>query len=302
MGINTSDNVVDLDATIDSANRDQEPPYVAALNRIASNFEQDGSTAPTLIGDAVGFSAKSLVELLLGTDSEYSDVASGMSATSEGDFFYIDNGTVSVNGLTHYDIYINDGVTGGLVQSNNTRMGHFDRIENSLNIMKAYADDNGLDIQTDLLFSFIQGQSDSGDYVSNTGYTRAYADVLSELIERLNNTADNILGQDVNIIAVIGQQAGDYVSQSQLEYVASSSNSYLGALEGSYQREHPEAIDYQTGNIILDNGSPSTDVTHLNPIGYNLLGQDTGQIMYEILTGQRQEDEFISINDIAKLI
>lgn len=260
-----------------------EPPLIAALNRMSANFERDGFLAPTLVGALAGVSGKSLVELYLDSGDRYTSAVEGLAATADADFFYVRN-DIS-NG---FDIYLNQSGNAVKVRSQTTEPKHFDGVIDSLRAIKMAADDGGYIVTDKLLFSFIQGQGDTRMYASKT-----YSDLMGDLVAKIDAAADSIFGKDVEIITVMGQSRNPYVSKEQLHFVASTPNSYLGALESPYQAENSSAYNYISGQTL------GTVNSHLNSLGYNLLGQETGDVLYKAFMAATSEDDFIRMDSVA---
>lgn len=260
-----------------------EPPLIGALNRMAADFERNGLTAPTIVGAIDGVSGKSIVELYLGSADKYADKAAGLATTPDGGFFYLFNATSN-----RYEIYLNQHGSAVNVRSGTTEPNHFDRVITSFQAIKTAADNGGYTVTDKLLFSFIQGASDT----KNTG-TKTYSDLMVDLVAKVDAAADQIFGKDIEIVTVMGQSRNPYVSKEQLHFVASTPNSYLGALGAPYQAENSSSYNYVTGQVT------GTSPTHLNALGYNLLGQETGDALYKALTGTDDEDNFIRIDSVA---
>lgn len=259
-----------------------EAPYISALNRMAADFARDGRTPPTLVGVMDAVSGKPLLALYLGSSDRAGSVADGLARTPPGGFFYVPAGAGG-----SYDAYLN--ANGRAVQV--AKMGYepnfFDGILRSFEEIRTIADRGGYRITDRLLFSFIQGQADRRDYG-----TTSYSDLLVALVARIDAAADRIFGQDITVVTVMGQTRNAYVSKQQLHFVASTRNSFLGALEFPYQAENPDAWDYLAGRKLGNNP------THLNELGYSLLGQETGDVLYGALTGTADEDDFLRIAGI----
>lgn len=260
-----------------------EPPLISALNRMAANFSRDGITAPTLVGAMEGVSGQPLVKLYLGSTDKYASTSDGLLATADGEFFYTFDAS-----RNRFDIYLNQGGTAVTVSSDDIEPNHFDKVIASFHAIKAAADNGGYTITDRLLFSFIQGQGDTKDYASKT-----YSSLLSDLVARIDAAADHIFGKDIEIVTVMGQSRNPYVSKQQLHFVATTPNSYLGALEAPYQAENSSVHNYITGQ------TSGRVASHLNPLGYNMLGQETGDVLYKALIGSADEDDFIRIDSVS---
>ena len=260
-----------------------EPPLVAALNRMSANFERDGLQAPTFVGAIEGVSGKSLAELYLGSADKYVNTAAGLTATADGELFYLYNSSSK-----NFDIYLNQNSAAVKVRSYATEPKHFDNVIASFQAIKAAADNGGYAVTDKLLFSFIQGQGDRQMYASKT-----YSDLFGDLVAKVDAAADRVFGKDIEIVTVMGQSRNQYVSKEQLHFVASTPNSYLGALESPYQAENSSAYNFVTG---ITTGAVTS---HLNSLGYNILGQETGDVLYKVLTGTADEDNFIRIDSVA---
>lgn len=260
-----------------------EPPLIGALNRMAENFHRDGITTPTLVGAMEGVSGKPLVQLYLGSADKYASTLDGLLATADGGFFYTFDASRG-----RFDIYLNQNGTAVNVNSDDVEPNHFDKVIAEFNAIKTAADNGGYTITDQLLFSFIQGQGDTKNYASKT-----YSSLLSDLVARIDAAADQIFGKDIEIVTVMGQSRNPYVGKQQLHFVATTTNSYLGALEAPYQAENSSVHNYITGQTSGRVGS------HLNSLGYNMLGQETGDVLYKALMGSADEDDFIRIDSVA---
>lgn len=265
------------------ASSQHEPQLIAAINRMAANFERDSVPAPTLVGAIDGVSGKSLVELFLGSNDKYASTAEGLAATHDAEFFYLHNGAKN-----SYDIYLNENGNAVQVRNQAVEPKHFDGVISSLKSIKEAADLGGYSVTDKLLFSFIQGQGDTRPYAS-----KSYSDLMVDLVARIDAAADHIFGKDIDIVTVMGQSRNPYVSKEQLHFIANTPNSYLGALESPYQAENSATYNYITGQT---RGKASS---HLNSLGYNLLGQETGDVLYKALMGTADEDDFIRIDSLA---
>lgn len=265
------------------ANNKAEPPLIGALNRMAANFYRDGIAAPTLVGAMAGVSGKPLVKLYLGSTDKYASTSDGLVATTDGEFFYIHNSSRST-----FDIYLNQKGYAVKVSSDSTEPKHFDGVIASLQAIKTAADNGSYTVTDKLLFSFIQGQGDTKNYASKT-----YSSLLSDLVSKIDAAADQIFGKDIEIVTVMGQSRNPYVSKQQLHFVATTQNSYLGALEAPHQAENSSVYNYVTGQ------TTGRVASHLNALGYNMLGQETGDVLYKALMGTADEDGFIRIDSVA---
>jgi Ca2+-binding RTX toxin-like protein len=259
-----------------------ERPIVSMLNTIAANYHQDGAAAPILAGFATGTSGKPLLSLFLDSQDRYVDLAGGLASTVNGGFFYLQNITTG-----RFEIYLNDGGKARIALTTTYEPNLFDPVVSSLRDIKMLADQAGLNITDRLVFSFIQGQSDSSDRAGVT-----YSEQLKMLVAKVDSTAERILGKEIDTVSVIGQTRDSYPANEQFRFVANTTGSYLGALEFPYQVDHPASLDWRTGQ------STSLGNTHLNELGYNLLGQETGHVIYDILTGRRHEDDFIRVSGL----
>ncbi len=268
---------------VDLFARDSEVPIVSMLNTVATHFAQAGALAPTLVGAVTGESGRPLLPLYLSSSDRHGDVAGGLAATADGAFYYVRN---AVGGS--FDIYLNDHGAARLALSTLYEPNLFDPIESSLRKIKISADQAGLNITDKLVFSFIQGQSDSGNRAGVT-----YSTQLQMLVAKVDAVAESILAKPIETVSIIGQTRYPYPANEQFKFVATTSASYLGALEFPYQAEHPSSVQWRTGTIT------GPDRTHLNALGYNLLGQETGDVIYDVLTGRGNEDDFIRISDVT---
>ncbi|MEM8728356.1 MAG: LamG-like jellyroll fold domain-containing protein [Pseudomonadota bacterium] len=277
-----------------------ESPYMAMMNRLVGNFERDGLDAPTMVGAGPGVSGRALIELLLGAQSGFGSVQAGLSGTKNSQFFYVHEADASGK---PYKIYVNDKGSAWQLYETSTEPLHYDLITEDFEAIKAAADAAQAPINDDLLFSFIQGQSDENAYrnfedldgngryrssVDTLNYEITYADMLDRLVSKIDASADRIFEQDITVLSVVGQ-TGSSTDEEQIHYVGSTENSYLGAVEKTYQMQFPAAIDMNTGAVV------SSDTTHLNPVGSNLMGQDTGDVLYDALRG-KNEDGFLHLD------
>ncbi|MGF1502590.1 MAG: DUF4214 domain-containing protein [Paracoccaceae bacterium] len=237
------------------------------LNRLHGRFLEEYGAAPDFLNISAGAGGRTIRELLVSSDDERASVEDGLATTALGDVFYVpDDG--------FFRFFENGGDTAFPLDVNPEKLTSkpvfFDNLVALVAGGVREAEAAGYTISDKVVFTWTQGQADP--YVLGT---RSYAELLDELIGRVETEVEGILGRDIELTAVINQTRGyanKQTSFDQLAVVTGRENTVLGAGEVVYQSIHNE----------------EGGIGHLDAVGYNLFGQRMGDVIYDALHGQTE--------------
>lgn len=251
------------------------------MNQLVASYQAAGLTAPTFLHINTGHGGQSILQLMTSQKDVYDTYSDALANTSTGKIFAVDlhDGT--------YDFAVRTANGSALYRNISGPLVYFDNlvIEATLAVDQARA--LGYEINPDIVFNWMQGQSDNT--LSAAGYGYGYA--LSQLFDSVETAMKNIVGDQENLLGVVSQIRG-YGSKTtaidQLQYVLSHNNVAFGAPEYQLQAVYP-----------TDPGPTTGGYTHLTPEGYNLYGQTIGSKMFDLLMGHTNQP--ILMNQIQQI-
>lgn len=227
---------------------------------LRDSYIQAGIGVPNLLHINAGSGGRSILQLMTPQSRIFQDIEAGYASTSVGDIFAVDAGNGSYN---FYQRTIN-GYT--FEQTRSGPLVFIDNLRHQLQLAVRHANQEGFEILPNVVFSWIQGQSDS---------SLKYDQYLAELIDELNAMVDQVFGYDVKVSTVVSQTRGyssKTISLDQLNIITERSDVAFGASEFEFQARYPARV----------NG----DYTHLSPEGYFHMGQRIGRNIFDMLQGQ----------------
>lgn len=252
-----------------------ETPATGMVSQILKGYDDAGVVSPDIVHMHAGKGGASILKLMSTRDDIYGDIAAGLASTADGGIFLVPK-----PGGDH-SYYINDDGAALFVKSIDGDPTAFDAVAPQFGLIASEAETLGYALPTRLAVAFIHGQSDTNiDYGIYTRLIRSY-------IDRLEQTAEDAWGGDVEVVASVSQQRGygaGRVPLQQLDAIIEDPDIHFGAPEILFETRYPSV--------------PGNDVTHLSPEGYLMMGQTIGARMYDALIGA--EDLPILIDTVTR--
>jgi Ca2+-binding RTX toxin-like protein len=226
---------------------------------IQSHFD-NGLEPPKFLHINGGEGGKSILQLMSTPDDIYASLESGLLATVAGNVFLVSRSDGRL------DAYFRNESTAVFQRTFSGPFVYFDNVIKKIEIAINHSLSLGYDVHPGILFNWIQGQSDSSPL---------YDQFLSELHRKLDSNVDHIFGTDLNIVGVISQTRAHGIATEQIGFVNDEPNFGFGATEYQFQSRFPSSV--------------GSDHTHLSPEGYYLMGQQIGNNLFGMLTGQENK-------------
>lgn len=243
------------------------------LNALRDSYIQNGEQAPALLHISGAGSGRSILELMTPKSRVFQDTATGLAATSSGDIFAVPDGSGRFNFYQRSESsYSFEGARSG-------PLVFMDNLQAQLRLAIEHAREAGYEIDSRIVFNWIQGQADTGT---------KYDQYLNELIDNVNQMVDTAMGYDASVATIVSQTrgyGGKTTSLDQLQVILERPDVAFGASEFEYQARYPAQVNL--------------DYTHLNPEGYFLMGQRIGRNIHAFLNGDENTAIlFKSVNQV----
>ena len=235
------------------------------LNRLITDYQAAGETAPTLLHISAGSGGRSILELMVSSSDIYDGLDQAVAATGVGAVFAVDNH----DGTFAYYTKTETGLVSYGTRSD--RPVFFDNLTTELSLAVGTAHDLGYEVSKDVLFNWIQGQADASLQTGPYGY--GY--LLGKLFDKVEAIFDAAIGGGGDVVGLVSQTRGfgqKPVALDQLQYVRDHANVGLGINEFAYQSKYPAVV--------------GSDYTHLSSEGYYMIGQELGDKFFELLHGR----------------
>lgn len=265
---------------------DKERPAHAIAFRIAHEFEASGRPVPTLVSVEAPLNGASLADLATDPANAFDSVEAGLAATAEDELFYVRGEDPKIQ------YYSNQASRSRGRRTGKGAEPQFAVLVERLEAAAAALEAAELTPGETIYMPFLQGQSDDKGWLGSARWSA----VLSKLVDRTEEEASRIFGKPMKVQMFLAQTRG-YVGDivyEQLDAILKDDRIHFAATEFQYQGEFPANRDVLTGRKV-----DSRDITHLNSIGYNLIGQQIGQRIFTVMSGAAESTLPILIEDVS---
>lgn len=248
------------------------------INRLIYEYQAAGLDSPVFTHVNTGSGGRSILQLMVGSQDIYADVATGLAATAVDDIFAVNN----LNGTFGY--YRNTGAGEQFYGNKSGKPVFFDNLVTQLTLGVNEAVKQGYDVGKDIVLNWIQGQADVG----LGGATFGYEFLLGKYFEKLDAIVESIIGNTSDVLGMVSQHRGysaKGVATDQIDFVGTQPNVIFGAPEYQFEARYPAKV--------------GGDYTHLSPEGYYMMGQQLGANLFDALTGH--ENAPILIASVTKV-
>ncbi len=244
------------------------------LDTLVQRFLDSSDTSPILVGMSGGRGGRAIQELAIPENGIVTSVDEGMQLTETGDFFAVQ--TRLSNG-SRYDIYVNTGDAAvlSLTTPDGRRPDAYQRLLEEFRAARDLAAANDMPFGNTVIFNWTQGQANEYEVLPY-----GYEHHLARLIEMLERDLSDNPGSTTTLITLVNQVSNvrsrdqrpvDYLHpKAQLEVVLKNPTVHFGLPEYSLNIQYPESI--------LAVGS------HLNNLGYRIMGEQIAHQLFDILT------------------
>jgi hypothetical protein len=229
------------------------------MDALVNQFINAGRDVPTFLHINGGEGGRSILQLMTSKDDIFASYQLGLDQTVSGNVFAV----TRPDGK--YDAYVRTETGAIFERTINGPLVYFDNVETQLRIAVDHARSQGYEIDSNVIFNWMQGSSDN---------SVRYGDFLDELFRKMELVVDQAIGTDAAIMGIVSQNRGfgtRIISTEQLSFINDEANVGFGAAEYQFQARYP--------------AKAGVDYSHLNPEGYYMLGQQIGRNIFDFMTG-----------------